>query len=240
MIEDLNQKGVRFCHAQTPLTYAQAAAFLDAQARFHAQSWNDPVLLAGNTPMMRRAAETRDGLAAYFASLTTPDKWSMFTHMARGAAIPRILHDRDRFLEGFSRLMAFGATQPKTMLMGDEHLGNLYIEADGTPGFLDFQSAFDPWCQGISYFISNALDVVDRRAWERSLLTHYLGRLTAYGVDAPTFEEAWEAYCRYLIFPHFVWLTNGAQFQTEAVNTANAVRGAMAVIDNDSFARLGL
>jgi hypothetical protein len=72
------------------------------------------------------------------------------------------------------------------------------------------------------------------------LLRNYLDCLKTYDVEAPPFEEAWDAYVKELLFGYFVWLTNGPHFQTEAVNTANAARFAAAVVDNDTFGRLGL
>jgi Ecdysteroid kinase-like family len=240
IIEDLLPKNVRFCHALTPLTYAEAAAFLDAQAKFHASTWNKPDLLDGTAPFARRATELGVGLESYFQMLTSPEIWVGYTVMPRGAAVPNRLKDRDTFIEAFSRLHKFGETQGKVIVMGDEHLGNLYIEADGKPGFLDFQAAIQPWCRGIAYFLSCALDILDRRRWERDLIAYYLDRLASYGVNAPSFEEGWDAYCRYLLFPYLVWLTNGSSFQKESVNTANTARAAMAMIDNDTYGRLGL
>lgn len=240
IMEDLGLRGVRFCHASQPLNYKEAAAFLDAFAKFHSMSWDKPDLVDGTAPFIAKTDGVRRGLTEYYNSLVTPEAWENWISLPRGQAVPVVLHDRERFLTGLSRMYAFGQTQSKVILMGDEHLGNLYIEKDGTPGFLDFQSAFDPWCQGIAYFISNALDPLDRRKWERDLLAHYFDRLSAYGVDAPSFDAGWDAYCKYLLKPYFVWLTNGSYFQTESVNTANCIRGAAAVLDNDTFGRLGL
>jgi Ecdysteroid kinase-like family len=239
IIEDLEPRGVRFCHALQPLSRDEAMRFMEAFAAFHAQSWQRPELTDGSWAWAIEQQETRAGLADYLGSLMSPDNWAKFVALPRGCAIPRILHDRDRFLRAFGSLQAFESSQPQVVLMGDEHLGNLYIESDGTPGFLDFQSRVAPWAQGIAYFLGNALDALDRRAWERDLIAHYLDRLASRGVTPPGFDEAWDAYCRSLLFGFFVWLTNGTQFQTESVCTANCARYAAAVIDNQTFERLG-
>ena len=204
IIEDLEPRGVRFCHALQPLSRDEATRFMEAFAAFHAQSWQRPELTDGSWAWAIEQQETRAGLADYLGSL-----------------------------------QAFESSQPQVVLMGDEHLGNLYIESDGTPGFLDFQSRVAPWAQGIAYFLGNALDALDRRAWERDLIAHYLDRLASRGVTPPGFDEAWDAYCRSLLFGFFVWLTNGTQFQTESVCAANCARYAAAVIDNQTFERLG-
>ncbi len=240
ILEDLTRKDVRFCHALTPLTFDEAGAFIDALAKFHAATWNKPELHDGSWPWAAYQHKTRAGLFDYFAAMITPENWAKYMAMPRGAALPRCLRDRDRFLQAFERLQTFDASQPQTVLVGDEHLGNLYIERDGTPGFFDFQSRVSAWSQGISYFIGAALDSDDRPGWERDLISRYLAGLTRHGIAAPSFDEAWNSYCCSLLFGFAGWVTNGTQFQTESVCTANTVRLAKAVLDNDTYARLGV
>jgi hypothetical protein len=60
------------------------------------------------------------------------------------------------------------------------------------------------------------------------------------GVDTPSFDSAWAAYRRDVVWGLLIWLLNSSQFQTEANNTAAAVRFAMAMIDHDTFGRLGV
>ncbi|MET0545082.1 MAG: hypothetical protein ABWZ40_02120, partial [Caulobacterales bacterium] len=125
------------------------------------------------------------------------------------------------------------------VMIGDTHLSNLYIEGDGTPGFLDFLARVAPWVEEVTYFMGAALDIADRRNWEQDLLRHYLDRLAAYGVTPPSFESAWDAYRDTLLVGLFVWMTNGEHFQTEAANTANAARLGVAALDHDTWGRLG-
>jgi hypothetical protein len=240
IIEDLLPKKVRFCQALSPLRRNEAESFLGALARFHAQTWNHPCLTDGSWAWTRTSAETGAGLRSYFESLMEPRSWARFMELPRGSAVPKLLHDHGRLVDGFARLGQFGQTQPRVILVGDEHLGNLYIEADGRPGFLDFQARIAPWCQGIAYFMGAGLDIADRRKWERGLLEHYLEQLAASGIEPPAMTEAWDAYCRQLLFGFFVWATNGSHFQTESVNTANTARFALAMIDNDTLGRLGV
>ena len=195
LIEDLTPKNVRFCHALTPLDFDEAAAFLDALARFHAQTWNNPILTDGSYAWAYDQANAGAGLASYQESLLSQASWDHFIAMPRGAAIPKILHDRNRFQAAFGRLQERSAEQPQVILVGDTHLGNLYIEPDGKPGFFDFLGRIAAWSQEVAYFMGAALDVLDRRAWERRLLGHYLERLVKCGVEAPNFEDG----CRVLV-----------------------------------------
>ena len=65
------------------------------------------------------------------------------------------------------RLLEQSAT---VVIHGDEHLGNLYVTADGTPGVIDWFARPDHWPVGIAYFMVCALDVIDRRNWERPVV----------------------------------------------------------------------
>ena len=235
IIEDLTPRRPTFCHALRPLNYEQARSFVTALAVFHSRTWNHPCLADGSFGWARWQATTRAGLAAYFSSLVEPKTWAQYMALPRGCAVSKMFHDRDRFLEAFGRLEGRSAQQPQVILMGDSHLGNLYLEEDGTPGFLDFQCRIASWSQEVAYFIGAALDMVDRRAWERDLLEAYLDTLARRGVRAPAFADAWQSYREHLLFGLFVWLTNGVEFQTESVNTANAARLGHAAIENDTW-----
>lgn len=232
IIEDLTLRGARFCHALTPLSFVEARSVLTALAGFHAQSWNHAALTDGSFSWAMRQQTARTELGAYQTALIAPDRWAYYMQLPRSWAVPSMFHDRDRMLAAMSRLQASGESEPQVILMGDAHLGNLYFEADGTAGFLDFQSRVAPWSQEIAYFLAAALDIPDRRRWESALLEHYLEQLATHGVDAPEFDVAWQAYGRQLLFGLFVWLTNGPEFQTELVNTANAARLGCAATDH--------
>ena len=47
IMEDLNERHVKFCRVQEPLSYAQAAAHLDVLARMHARWWDSSALEEG-------------------------------------------------------------------------------------------------------------------------------------------------------------------------------------------------
>jgi len=115
-----------------------------------------------------------------------------------------------------------------------------FVEPDGRPGFYDLLARGEAWPLGIARFLVPTLDVLDRRAWERSLLAGYLRDLERFGAPVPAFEEAWLAYRCATICPLMVWLNNSSAWQPEATNTANAARASAAVLDHDAFALLGL
>lgn len=238
IMEDLRQRPIRFCHASQPLTRTEAMAFVREIAKRHAQSWDHPALTDGSWDWPRANEAILAQLSDYFAMLQSPEQWAHYIALPRCQAVSTAFHDRDRFLAAMARLAEKNAAQPRIVMVGDTHLSNLYIEADGTPGFLDFLSRVSCWADELSYFIGAALDMQDRRAWERDLLQHYLETLGSNGVTPPSFEEAWISYGDNLLTGLFVWMTNGEHFQVEAVNTANAARLNAAVIDHGAWDRL--
>lgn len=235
LMEDLSARNVTFPRAQTPFDYAQESRVLDALARLHAQWWDRPELQDDGE--LGWVMTQFDGASREYQSrYLKPQVWQSFMAKPRGAATPKSFHDSERMQRALERLAEFHESTPLTLAHGDTHLGNLYVERDGTPGFLDMQVRRSPWYQDVAYHMTAALDVIDRRKWERALLSFYLGRLAAYGVAMPpTFDEAWACYRRELAYGLFIFLINETRFQTEETNTAYAVRFAMAAVDHRTF-----
>lgn len=238
IMEDLDPRQVTWCHAQQPLSFTQVAAFLDAQAHYHAAYWDSPELQQGGT-FSWMFSPFAPWCVDYLKRYTQPEIWAHYMNLPRGAAVSRPFHDCKRLERALSRLAELHASQPPCIVHGDTHLGNLYLEPDGTPGFLDMQLRKSVWVQDVAYHLTAALDIEDRRRWERPLLMRYLRRLRALGVDAPDFEEAWLLYRCELVYGLFIFLINEVKFQSEAVNTAYAARFAAAVTDHGSLDLLG-
>lgn len=237
ILEDLRARNVKFLEPTDSLDFETADAFLAALARIHAAWWDDPRLEEnGITPWLSEEGAVRAEMDAYFQDNAAPSTWNEMAKLPRGAAIPKALRDQPRIERALDRFLAFRRTLPPTLSQGDEHLANLYIEPDGTPGFLDWQSRKEPWCVSFAYFIILALDVLERRAWEKALLTNYLGHLTAAGGPDLNFDQAWRAYRESAIFPYIVWFTIRPVWQPEHYVTACATRAAWAAWDLDIFA----
>lgn len=243
LFEDMRERNpTYFPNGFATLSYGQAAALLKGMACFQAQTWNSPAFEAGGewgpgTPVGETARLIR---SLYFDILPRSEHWTTSILSPRGAAMPRILRDPDRMEAGWQRLLPMLDRHAKVMVHGDEHLGNLAVEPDGTPIFYDMLARGEPWPLGIVRFLIPTLDILDRRAWEKSLLAGYLADLASFGADVPSFEEAWLAYRASAICTLMIWLNNSSTWQPEATNTANAARAAAAVLDHDSFGLLGL
>lgn len=232
IMEDLRREGVIFCDALKPQSYDQIARRLSNMAAYHGATWQSPEFEPGGRWEDIYSRFETWGLE-YMRRYLVPDVWAHYMASPRGAASSVRFHDV-AWME--RALMAIGEIQhrqPHCMIHGDTHLGNLYILADGTPGFFDAQVARTAWHHEVSYHIVCAADSADRAQWERPLLEHYLKELRATGVDAPEFDAAWLDYRRSIAWGLFIFLTNEVRFQTESVNTAYAARFSQAALDHD-------
>jgi hypothetical protein len=231
VMEDLRTRGVEFCHPLRPQTYEQVALRLEAIARYHAQTWNSPQFGAGGR-LDWVLGRHESWSVTYQDRYLAPDVWRHYMQLPRGAAVSRVLQDREWMARALQYLGRYHQQWPVCLSHGDTHLGNLYIEADGTPGFFDAQVAKGPWQLEVTYHLIGALDLHDRRRWEKELLRHYLKSLAAQGIAAPSFEAAWEAHRREIVYGLFIFLINETRFQTEAINTAYTARFGAAALDH--------
>lgn len=231
IMEDLVERGVTFCSPLRPQSFGMTAARLKALARYHARSWNsDDFAAGGRWDWVRDRFSTHS--ADYQARYLEPDVWAHYVGLPRGAAASVTLHDRVWMGHALMRLGERDRVGDQCILHGDTHLGNLYVDVDGTPGFLDMQVARGNWSLEIAYHIAVSLDTADRRRWEGALLQTYLTALREAGVTAPDFDQAWQAYVRALAYGYFIFLINEVRFQTEAVNTVSVARFSAAMIDH--------
>jgi hypothetical protein len=243
VMEDLAPSGATFFNAYHTLDLGQAMAFIDAFARMHASAWDSAAFAPGGTMGPETLAGENRRLVNdhYFPTFFAEANWASFVDLPRGRALPAAFQDRSRAQSAWNRLWGLLGQSAMVLIHGDEHLGNLYVTADGRPGVIDWVARPEHWPIGIAYFLLCSLDILDRRKWERALISHYVTRLRAYDVSQPpSQEDAWFLYRCTTFYPVVTWLNNSGVWQPEAVNTANAVRAAVAAMDHDALGLLGL
>jgi hypothetical protein len=236
ILEDLRQAGAEICRVQKVLSHDQAAAFLEALARLHARWWNSPEL---DDPqalgwLQRHDPLPDDDWGAYGRGQLEAAAWARHMELPRALALPKRFHDRETMHAALQALRRFDVGGPTCLIHADAHLGNLFIDADGRPGFLDWQSARKGhWAQDVTYFLVSALDPLDRRAWEGDLVEGYLAALARAGVRAPPGRDAaWAAIRAHIVYGLFYWMVNPVEWQAEANNCAVAPRFAWAAVDH--------
>jgi hypothetical protein len=236
IMEDLSTRGVEFCHATKPQSHEQVARRLDLLAAFHAHTWDSPVIAPGG-----KWADLPEFFAVmrpFFDSKAAPEAWNRLLALPRGLAVPQRLRDRAWMIDAWERMTAYSLTLPHCVLHGDVHLGNLYIEPDGMPGFLDTLASRGPAMLEVTYHIAASVDVADRARWEGALVRRYLDTVAKHGGTPPAFDEAMHQYGVFLVYGHFIWLTTESHYQPEAVNTANAMRNGIAMLDHDAVGKI--
>jgi aminoglycoside/choline kinase family phosphotransferase len=235
ILEDLDIRGVQCLRALEPIDdFELAGRFVDTLARLHAHWWDSPEIYDGGLFDWIPRLNSPKLLPAY-TLLGDPAQTAGMLRRPRGAAVPQLLHDAERLRRAFSAMIDRGRVEPMVLGHGDPHLSNLFVDAEGATGLLDWTCFRAPWALDLTYFIAGCLDVTNRRRWEAALLARYLDRLTSLGVSAPAWENAWLSYRWWHFWGLLVWLLNTPDYHTEAQITAMATRFAWAVIDHDSF-----
>lgn len=233
IMEDLVVAGVTFCNALRPQSFEQMERRLSALAAFHAKTWESPLIAPGGE--LGDLVDFFDVMQGFFDKYTSPEHWNRLIGAPRGAATSVRFHDREWTIDRWHAMRRFSDSLPRCALHGDMHLGNLFEYPDGTPGFFDTLASTGPAMLEVSYHITASIDSADRPAWEEALVRHYLAELAANGAAAPGFDEAWHQYVVFTLYGMFIWLTTESHYQPEAVNTANAARMSVVMLDHDAI-----
>jgi hypothetical protein len=225
VMEDLTLREVSFCHGLKTLTAAQVRDRLTALAAFHARTWDSPEVKPGG----RYERFPPNGVAMFLdymhhANFYESGEWESYCGMPRGAACSNIFHDLDWVTRALELGSKMADELPSVLVHGDTHLGNLYFEADGTPGFFDALPRREPAMIEVAYHIVNALDPAVRRASDRDLVAHYRDELLRHGVKAPSLDDLMYQYAEFLHFGFITFFINRSEWQTESFNTAHAAR----------------
>lgn len=235
IMEDLRSVGAHICRVQDPLTREQAEAFLDGLATLHAQWWNSEALADGAELgwLLRQDPLPDEAWGDYGRGQLEPATWAHYMSLPRSLAIPAACRDRATVGAALQALRRFAPDAPNCIIHGDAHLGNMYLTRAGEAGFLDWQSVRrGHWAHDVAYFYISALDPLDRRTWEKDLISGYLKALGRYGVPTPPTEaEAWKAIRAHVVYGLFYWMVNPVDWQVEENNAAVAARFGWAAVD---------
>ncbi|MBL7496375.1 phosphotransferase [Frankia sp. CNm7] len=226
LTEDVATQGAVFLDALTPYTPDQTAESLAELARLHAATWCAPALADARWLAPR--------LSTYLVQRGATEIRANFAGPI-GAGVPVEVRDADRLVDAYRRLAENAASAaPWSVIHGDAHVGNVYLNAEGRPSFVDWQLAQrGPWYLDVGYHIASALTVDDRRRAERDLVRHYLDHLRAGGVDAPAWDDAWLRVRRGVVHGLFLW---GITLKVDpAITGALLTRLGTAVADHDAL-----
>ncbi len=234
VLEDLGASGCRFPTTDDDDILHVASSTVEELAKLHAAygerdlSWlptpegmrrkpDDPKLVARRTMFIKLAVEQ-------FGAEMPP----VFTRLAE-------LYT-DRF---FDVVGLFGQGE-HTLIHGDSHIGNLFVD-NGRTGFFDWAVASrGPGMRDVAYFMCNSVPTAVRRAEEDDLLTLYRNTLEAHGttLDGATARD------QYRLFSVYSWIAAtstaamGSKWQPIEIARPAMVRATEAVEDLDAVGLL--
>ncbi|KAH8819147.1 kinase-like domain-containing protein [Xylogone sp. PMI_703] len=177
IMNDLTKEGCTFPGETASYSVANVMDGVGQLAGLHAQYWGQsqkdhPWIWNNYDPAMR--------------FMCTP--WDEVVRTAGRPVLPEYLMDGKRCNEALDRYYAERNPRFRTLLHGDTHIGNVYFNADGRIGFLDWSAFHFGSCfHDVVYHMTAMLSIEDRRAYETQILDHYLERLHQHG--GPKFDR---------------------------------------------------
>ena len=233
IMDDLAAAGAGFGDPSAPWAADKVAQALAVQARWQAQTWGArpeqfPSLVVGS--YVRQPA----------TMLFSQDNWAAsFSDPEHAQRMPPALRDRQRVHEALLRMWQIDDEQGIACLShSDPHIGNTFMDANGVPGFLDWQSAsLAPAMDDVAYFLVGAMTVADRRQHERALLTGYQAQLEQELGQRLDSQALWTDYQRHCLHG-LVWTVVPPQLQPEGYRALMTERYVAAVMDHDSLSLL--
>lgn len=215
VLEDLTTQGCSFGTPSEPWPVDRVLRGVEQLAILHAKTWK-----CAQDPSYNWLNANNGGLRGIILELTKPGPFN--------AVVPKnleilgpdfdksILLDSNRIVTAFKKLWDSDASGDlDCFIHGDPHIDNTYITASGEPGFLDWQAASTGNCfHDVSYFVTSALTIDDRRASEELILRHYLETLNRLGGPRIDWKMGWYEYKKHLFHGYVLALTQpGMQSQ---------------------------
>ena len=236
LLEDLLARNVSFGRATLPISVDQQAQTLDLLAALHANWWQSEKLAHIQSFTNFWVAADR-----VVSRMLEPSYFASCLASSRGTPIQGRYRDPEQVATGLRAQWRHADDIAQCFTHGDAHLGNMYFERDGSPGFLDWQAwQRGPYMHDVAYSIIGNLTVEDRRRHQHDLLTHYRNKLASHGVaKPPSATEMWDAFRRHAMHG-FMWFVTPEQMQPTDVCEAEAERFGTAVVDLNTFGALGV
>jgi aminoglycoside phosphotransferase (APT) family kinase protein len=227
IMDDLASERVTFLDSQVVYSPEMSAAALGQLALLHARTWGEANLVG-----LDWLAANRPTLADIVPVEVLQDR----INDGRAAALPEYLRDAERITMAMRRVTA---PQAVCVVHGDPHSLNIYLDREGRPSLLDWQTVHvGHWATDVSYHIGAVLDVDSRRRNEKALLRGYLDELARLGQEPPAWDDAWDSYASHFAYGYFMWSL--AQTTPRVDIVEHIPRLGTAIHDHDTFARLGV
>jgi hypothetical protein len=232
VMHDIIAAGGHFCSALQPFTPDEAADGLDQLALLHAESQPGSKAFGHGW-----AHSFLDRIAKQ--PIIAREDFQAQLDGSRGERLAPAVRDAARLQNGLEALAADVRGRPLCLVHGDAHAGNVYRDADGALGLVDWQILQKgSWAIDVAYHLASVLPPEVCRANERDLLADYCTRLRAYdGPEIPA-DEAWRSYRIAMVYGYYLWSIT-RKVEPEIIDTF-VYRLGTAVHDLESFEVLGV
>jgi Phosphotransferase enzyme family len=236
LLEDIAEQ-VIFPDQNTPIDWERATSMVRLLARVHATMHEHPQLGSFDIRTWQQWWKR----VCDFVYMEETAKQGFLA--AEGVIPPRLFRRYEDFWPAAVRSVAAHDHLPRTLVHSDVHLRNWYLRPPGEMGLMDWQCVCTGnWSRDYAYAMTVALDVEDRRRWEKDLLRLYLDEVASQGGDSIPFDAAWTLY-RAQMPTALAWWTNTLRpselqpqdMQPQATALAFIGRVAHAIDDLDSF-----
>ena len=172
LLEDLVTTGCEVSDGTWGIPVDSVAGAIEDLAALHVR-FDDPARRAAEAPWVRVSRPTND----YAAGML---RYGIDHH--RDRLTDSFVEIAELYIDHHDELQRLWHEGPHTVIHGDTHIGNLFLD-DGRVGFLDWGIInVNTPMRDISYLMTMAMSIDDRRANERDLLRLYLDLRLAAGV----------------------------------------------------------
>lgn len=183
LLEHLEDSACTFRNASTHYSPDYIRSVLSAFARLHAAYWMSPRFDTDlhwvQPPLQHEIAVTLIAQALEEHSSSMP---AVFRNMG------------ELYLTQTDAIHALWQQGETTLIHGDVHDANLFLDGD-EPGFLDWAlAARAPAMRDVGYFLAGTLSPGDQAGRGREMLSWYRDQLLANGAPAPSPAEMWQQY----------------------------------------------
>lgn len=232
VLEDLAAQGCSFGTPSETWPVDRVLRGVEQLAILHAKTWK-----CAKDSRYKWLKANNGGLRGIILELTKPGPFNAVAPKNLEVMGPdfdkSILLDSGRIITAFKKLWESDASgHLDCFIHGDPHIDNAYMTASGEPGFLDWQAASNGNCfHDVSYFVTSALTVEDRRASEEQIVKHYLQRLGRLGGPQVDWETGWYEYKKHLFHGYVLALTQPGMQSQENIR-ALVGRYISAIVDH--------
>jgi hypothetical protein len=239
LLEDVAaSRGAVFCDWRTRVSREMAEDQVDLLAGLHGHFYDD----ARFENELRWVARFERWFLGGIGKLRV-DYYNDMAFMRAADRIPaRLLARREEVWPATLAALALHERSPRTFLHSDVHIGNWNRTRDGRMGLCDWQcAARGHFSRDLAYVLSAALDVDDRRAWERELVRRYVDRLSQTARRRFDPDEVFRDYRHQMLHALLMWTPTLCHsehlpdMQPEAASLCMIERMTAAIDDLDSL-----